>query len=195
VVQLLLRDRTVHQVAVVDSADQPQTCYYVSSLSAVLDYVVRRFRDDRSLFEQPVLEAGVGTYDRLVTVRTTDSLGAALELFETRGVSVLPVVDPETGAVRDVLRRSWVARLLSPTVVGQPRFDEPLAEVLEALRGEVGSTAPPFVLPRDPLRRAMLGLSQLKVSSLLVVDGPDTMRLQGIVALADVFGYFVAGAG
>ena len=93
--------------------------------------------------------------------------------------------------VKDVLRRAWIARFLSPTMVWVPRLDAPVSEVLEALRGEVGSTQPPTLTPSHTLKRAVAVLNASKASSVVVVDDPSTMRLRGVVSLADVFGYFL----
>jgi CBS-domain-containing membrane protein len=196
-ISLMLRERTC-QVSVVD--DNSQTCYYVQNLSFILEYLVRRFRDDRNLFDHSVIEYQIGTYTNLISASIQDSFATVLALLENNNLFAVPLIDrppssssssggSEGGIIVDTFRRNWASRFQSHNIT-QPNRDTPIRTVLDSLREE-------FILPRPvtilkslaTLKRIVVLLNESKSSCVYIVDD-DSLKFIGVCSLTDVFGYF-----
>jgi|Transcript_22778 5'-AMP-activated protein kinase regulatory gamma subunit len=106
----------------------------------ILEYFVATFREERRLFDQPIQELGIGTFDEVMTVNTTTSLEDVLKLLCRRNLSSVPVVD-KSGRIVSLYNHSDITFLATATdadsvvvnlgssiedVIAQRRSDEPL---------------------------------------------------------------------
>ena len=80
----------------------------------VLDYFVGTFREERRLFDQPIVELGIGTFHNVVTVETHTPLRDVLHLLCVRDLSSVPVVDAE-GRVTALYGRADITFLATAT--------------------------------------------------------------------------------
>ena len=106
----------------------------------ILEYFVATFREERRLFDQPIQELGIGSFDEVMTVNTTTSLEDVLKLLCRRNLSSVPVVD-KSGRIVSLYNHSDITFLATATdadsvvvnlgssiedVIAQRRSDEPL---------------------------------------------------------------------
>eukprot|EP00760_Papus_ankaliazontas_P023190 PhM_4_TR1975/c0_g1_i1/m.43800/K07200/PRKAG; 5'-AMP-activated protein kinase, regulatory gamma subunit len=164
--------------------DDPTVCG-VLTYRPILAHLVENFFD--AAVQDPVLDAsvcdlGIGCYGVAVhTVTMQSTLVDAFRLFLDHGVHVLPIVDPNSNVIIDVLSRNDVLGLEAGT--GLYDLSVSLHDVLQ---GRV--TGAIYVYSAtDTFRSVVSHFVRSGTRTLLAVDGND--RLFGVVTLGDIFSY------
>lgn len=153
----------------------------------ILEFFVSHFREERRLFDQPIIELGIGTFDAVATVTCDTQLRDVLELLAERDLSSVPVVD-EHGRVTGLYSRADITFLATATdadsvvanlatvvgeVIRQRRNDEPL---------HTCST-------HASLEYVFQLFAEVKFRRLIFLD--DDNRPVGVVSARDLLAYFI----
>jgi CBS domain-containing protein len=162
-----LRHHRIHHMPVLD-VEQSAVVAVISHRN-LLQHVLSRFTDTRSIFSQPVYALGIGSFDDVVVVPETASVISVLNVLADRRISAVPVVNA-AGQVIDVYSRDDVAFLANdPTLMV---LDAPVGEVRRAqvqmVRREGGRGR-----HRCPLGTTNILTPPPPPLSLPLSDGPD----------------------
>lgn len=162
----------------------------------VLEHLVTHFREQRRLFDDTILDLGIGTYQNLVTVTPQQTLAETLHLLQINNLSAVPVVDPEQNhRVIDVYSRSDITFLAAATDAEDAvqNLNLTLGEILSRQRTDVTT---PDRLHTCSLHHTLQSIfeyfAQLKFNRLIVTD--DMGRCVGVVSARDLVAYFVSEA-
>jgi 5'-AMP-activated protein kinase regulatory gamma subunit len=115
-------------------------CLACITYTNILEHLVLHFREQRRLFDDSLMDLGIGTYGtNLVACYPTQTLAKALELMQEHSLSALPVLDPETGKIVGVYSRSDITFLTKATDAEDAvrNLDLPLADILSQQRTDV----------------------------------------------------------
>lgn len=154
----------------------------------ILEYFVATFREERRLFDQPICELGIGTFDEVVTVESTTPLRDVLELLCSRDLSSVPVVD-KAGRILALYNRADITFLATATdadsvvvnlgssmdnVIKQRRCDEPMYTCSQ----------------QATLQFVFELFADVKFRRLICLD--HDRKPVGIVAVRDLLSYFLS---
>jgi CBS domain-containing protein len=163
----------------------------------ILEHLVTHFREQRRLFDDGIIDLGIGTYgDKLVTVTPQQTLAEALELMSAHGISALPVIDhPSTRKLLGVYARSDISFLTRATDAEDAvrNLDLTISEILSQARQDVTTPdALRIATPDATLQAIFESFSQLRFNRLYVVDAEE--HLIGAVSAKDLVAYFLSDA-
>ena len=187
---LLLRARrTLHQVPLIDPAQK--AVLSVLNYRLLLDYLVANYKEQRKLFDQPLVALGIGTHRSTGGAVLTAPLGTPLvDVFRTlagAGLAALPLVD-ETGAVVSVYSRNDVTLLGKITSTA---LDTPVGAVVRQQQ-EMGLYAEQLTLcPEQMTLHSAFELLSADQKAFHLVCVDENQRPTGVVALCDIFEYFL----
>jgi 5'-AMP-activated protein kinase regulatory gamma subunit len=169
----------------------------------ILEHLVTHFREQRRLFDDSIMDLGIGTYHNssggengqptaLVTVTTRQTLQEALALMQQHGLSALPVLDGTTLKLKGVYSRSDITFLTKATDAEDAvrNLDVTLADILSQHRHDV--TTPDALRtcsPQHTLQAVFESFAQVRFDRLYVVDSED--GLLGVVSAKDLVQYFL----
>ncbi|RHY13317.1 hypothetical protein DYB25_002767 [Aphanomyces astaci] len=156
-------------------------------LIGILEYLVSTFREQRRLFDQSIADLGIGTFTNLVTVPEDMPLIHVLHALMERRISAVPIVDA-TGAVMYLYSVSDVTELVKDRALSQ--LDAPVGEILrvQMAEGVLGDNLH-FCSTQDTLHMMFEKFAATKAHHLVCAD--ESNRCVGIVALSDLFNYFL----
>ncbi|XP_071723904.1 sucrose nonfermenting 4-like protein [Rutidosis leptorrhynchoides] len=189
-----------------DGDTYPQLLH-VASLSGILKCICRYFRHCSSslpVLQLPICGIPVGTWVPKIgesdqrpfaMLRSSASLGAALNLLVQAQVSSIPIVD-ENDSLLDIYCRSDITALAKDKAYAHINLNE--MTIQQALQLGQDSFSPyeqrsqrcQMCLRTDSLHRVMERLSNPGVRRLVVVEA-GSKRLEGIVSLRDVFRFLL----
>lgn len=159
----------------------------------VLEHLVTHFREQRRLFDDTILDLGIGTYQNLVTVTPQQTLAETLHLLQINNLSAVPVVDPaQHHRVIDVYSRSDITFLAAATDAEDAvqNLNRTLGEILAQQRTDVTT---PDRLHTCSLHHTLQSIfeyfAHLKFNRLIVTD--EQGRCVGVVSARDLVAYFV----
>jgi 5'-AMP-activated protein kinase regulatory gamma subunit len=171
-------------------------CLACITYTNILEHLVLHFREQRRLFDDSLMDLGIGTYGtNLVACYPTQTLAKALELMQEHSLSALPVLDPETGKIVGVYSRSDITFLTKATDAEDAvrNLDLPLADILSQQRTDV--TTPDALRTcsaTHTLQAIFESFASLRFNRLYVVDDRnDENRLIGVVSARDLVAYFL----
>lgn len=160
----------------------------------VLEHLVTHFREQRRLFDDTILDLGIGTYQNLVTVTPQQTLADTLHLLQVNNLSAVPVVDPaQHNRVVDVYSRSDITFLAAATDAEDAvrNLNRTLGEILAQQRTDVTT---PDRLHTCSLHHTLQSIfeyfAHLKFNRLIVTD--EQGRCVGVVSARDLVAYFVS---
>lgn len=159
----------------------------------ILEHLVLHFREQRRLFDDSILELGIGTYDNsLIVMGPTQTLAEALELMHRHSLSALPVVDPESRKILGVYSRSDITFLTKAKDAEDAvrNLELTLKDILAERRADV--TTPDALRTcssSHTLQAIFETFAQCRFNRLYVVDPDD--RLRGVVSARDLVAYFL----
>ena len=188
-VLLLRARRTLHQVPLIDA--EARSVLSVLNYRLLLDYLVANYKEQRKLFDQPLVSLGIGTHRStggvLLTALLDTPLGAVFRTLADHGLAALPLVD-ESGAVVSVYSRNDVTLLGK---ISSTQLSTPVGAVVRQQQ-EMGLYAEQLTLcPEQMTLHSAFELlsADQKAFHLVCVDAEQ--RPTGIVALCDIFEYFL----
>ena len=183
----------------------------------VLKFLVEQFREQRRLFDDSVVDLGIGTYKNLISMQEGARLYDVLDLMEQHDVAAVPIMDA-TGRMVGAYHRSDIAFIAhapdAQTVV--QNLELSVGEIMHAAEARRhaaeaapspaaadGGAQPPPVInllqthdthtcrPGDSLQRIFELFAEVTVERVFVVD--DDRRCLGIISARDLVGYLMRG--
>ncbi|OQR81297.1 5'-AMP-activated protein kinase subunit gamma [Thraustotheca clavata] len=88
---LMLRQHQLHRLAILDT--EQNSVLSIITHFGILEYLVSTFREQRRLFDQSILELGIGTFSNLITMPEDTPLINVLHTLMERRISAVPIVD------------------------------------------------------------------------------------------------------
>jgi len=182
-----LQKYRVHHIPVLD-VEQNSVIAILSHRSLLLN-VLKRFTDERALFNHSIFALGIGSFDDVVVVPATTSVVSVLKVLADHKISSVPIVN-EVGQVVDIYSCADVAFLAS----------DPTLQVLDAPVGEVRKAQAAMLGPPMPLVTCHRNESLYRCLELFAATGGRSQRLvcvdenrrcTGIVSLSDVFAHVI----
>ena len=182
-----LQKYRVHHIPVLD-VEQNSVIAILSHRSLLLN-VLKRFTDERVLFNHSIYSLGIGSFDDVVVVPATTSVVSVLKVLADHKISSVPIIN-EVGQVVDIYSCADVAFLAS----------DPTLQVLDAPVGEVRKAQAAMLGPPMPLVTCHRNESLYRCLELFAATGGRSQRLvcvdenrrcTGIVSLSDVFAHVI----
>ena len=185
-----LRDHRIHYLPILDSQEN-RVLATVAHL-AILQYLVREFKEPRRLFDQSIYELGIGVFDNVVTVPQQTELIEVLNLLSQHNISSVPVIDPTNGAVLDIYSRNMVVMLGKDSTADS--LLRTVGETVSAARQSrefSGTLSGLHTCTRtSSLHDVIMIFTSAKVYRLVAVD-ERTGQCTGIITLRDLLNYFL----
>ncbi|KAL3012010.1 hypothetical protein AAZX31_07G231500 [Glycine max] len=180
---------------------------HLASLSGILKCICRYFRNCSSslpILQLPICAIPVGTWvpkigesnrRPLAMLRPNASLTSALNLLVQAQVSSIPIVD-DSDSLLDIYCRSDITALAKDRTYTHINLDE--MTVHQALQlgqdsyntYELRSQRCQMCLRTDSLHKVMERLANPGVRRLVIVEA-GSKRVEGIIALSDIFNFFL----
>jgi len=160
----------------------------------VLEHLVSHFREQRRLFDDTIMDLGIGTYQNIVTVTPHQSLAETLHILQSNNLSAVPVIDlDQNDRVIDVYSRSDITFLAAATDAEDAirNLNLTLGEILAQQRTDV--TTPDRLHTcsvHHTLQSIFEYFAQHKFNRLIVTD--ELGRCVGVVSARDLVAYFVS---
>ncbi|EQC32256.1 hypothetical protein SDRG_10005 [Saprolegnia diclina VS20] len=182
---LLLRTHQLHRLAVLDT--QQNSVLSILTHFGILEYLVSTFREQRRLFDQSIVELGIGTFTNLITVPEDTPLIHVLHTLMEQRISAVPIVDA-SGAVVNLYSVSDVTELVKDRTIST--LDAAVGDILRVQQAEgiLGDNLH-FCSQQDTLHMLFEKFAAAKAHHLVCAD--ESRRCVGIVALSDLFNYFL----
>lgn len=167
----------------------PKDCGVLAVVTHVeiLEYFVATFREERRLFDQPIRDLGIGTFDDVVSVSGTTPLREVLEILCKRDLSSVPVVDT-AGRITALYSRSDITFLAIATDADSVvvNLSSSVAEVLRQRRSE----EPLYTCSQGATLQFVFELfADIKFRRLVCLD--DDRRPVGVISVRDLLCYFL----
>lgn len=167
----------------------PEDCGVLAVVTHVdiLEYFVATFREERRLFDQPVKELGIGTFDRVISVTGTTPLRDVLEILSENDFSSLPVVD-RAGRVNCLYSRADITFLATAADADSVvvNLSSSITDVLHTRRSE----EPMHTCPQHATLQFVFELfADIKFRRLVCLD--DDRRPVGVISARDLLCYFL----
>jgi len=167
----------------------PKDCGILAVVTHVdiLEYFVASFREERRLFDQPIRELGIGTFENVVSVGTITPLRDVLELLCKHDFSSLPIVD-EVGRVTALYGRADITFLATATDADSVvvNLGSSVADILRQRRSE----EPLHTCSQCATLQFIFELfADIKFRRLVCLD--DDCRPVGIITVRDLLCYFL----
>ena len=157
----------------------------------VLRYLVDHFREQRRLFDDAVVDLGIGTYgETCITTKASTRLVDVLDLLERHDISAVPVVD-DSGRVVDLYSRSDITFLATATDAESviSNLDMTIQQVLELRQGDVDTKERLHKCnARSSLQSIFELFADVGFHRLVCVDEAD--RCVGVISVRDLIIYF-----
>ncbi|CCI45182.1 unnamed protein product [Albugo candida] len=182
----ILREHRLHRIPIVDPVQN--SVLSILTHSGILQYLVSSFREQRRLFDQPVYDLRIGTYENIITAPEQLPLIMILHTLIERRVSAIPIINVN-GVVVNIYCVSNVTELVKDRSLAQ--LDMPVGEVLrvQAAEGNVGNEGLHLCYKTDTLHMIFERFAAVKAHRLVCVD--EFARCVGILSLSDLFDYFL----
>jgi len=167
----------------------PEECGVLAVVTHVdvLDFFVAHFREERRLFDQPIVDLGIGTFDDVVTVAHDTRLRDVLDLLARRDLSSVPVLD-DHGRVTGLYSRADITFLATATDADSVVAN--LATTVgELLRQRRNDEPLHTCSPHASLEFVFQLFAEVKFRRLLFLD--DDNRPVGVVSARDLLAYFI----
>lgn len=87
----ILREHRLHRIPIVDPVQN--SVLSILTHSGILQYLVSSFREQRRLFDQPVYDLRIGTYENIITAPEQLPLIMILHTLIERRVSAIPIIN------------------------------------------------------------------------------------------------------
>nr|CCA22033.1 5'AMPactivated protein kinase subunit gamma putative [Albugo laibachii Nc14] len=183
----ILHEHRLHRIPIVDPVQN--SVLSILTHSGILQYLVSSFREQRRLFDQPVYDLKIGTYENIITAPDQLPLIMILHTLIERRVSAIPIINVN-GVVVNIYCVSNVTELVKDRSLAQ--LDMPVGEVLrvQAAEGNVGNEGLHLCYKTDTLHMIFERFAAVKAHRLVCVD--EFVRCVGIVSLSDLFDYFLS---
>lgn len=167
----------------------PEECGILAVVTHVeiLEYFVATFREERRLFDQPIRELGIGTFDDIVSVCGKTSLRDALEVLCKRDISSVPVVN-EDGRIISLYSHADITFLATATDADSVvvNLGSSMADVLRQRRSE----EPLHTCSEHATLQLVFELfADVKFRRLVCLD--DERRPVGVISVRDLLCYFL----
>eukprot|EP00045_Choanoeca_perplexa_P015490 m.195759 g.195759 ORF g.195759 m.195759 type:complete len:477 (+) comp17006_c2_seq3:870-2300(+) len=182
-VRLLLEEK-IHRLPVIDSLTG--NAMAIMTHKRILQFIhANVHRNERpAMLGFTLDQLMIGTYDNIATVAPDDPVLKALEIFVSKRISALPVVDP-TGVVVDVYAKHDVINLAR-----EGTYQNLDVSVVEALQHrQAGFEGVQTCTTKDTLGEIIDKVIAANVHRLVVIDAQH--RLLGIVSLSDILHFLV----
>lgn len=159
----------------------------------ILEHLVTHFREQRRLFDDSIVDLGIGTYgDALIATRHDETLSDALAKMHRHALSALPVLDANN-KICGVYSRSDITFLTKATDAEDAvrNLNLPVSDVL--LQQRVDVTTPDALRtcsPSHTLQAIFESFAQLRFNRLYVVDNDE--HVLGVVSAKDLVQYFLS---
>ena len=153
----------------------------------ILEYFVATFREERRLFDQPVKELGIGTFDGVISVTGTTPLRDVLEILSENDFSSLPIVD-RVGRFDALYSRADITFLATATDADSVvvNLSSSIAEIMRQRRSE----EPLHTCSHSATLQSVFELfADVKFRRLVCLD--NDYRPVGIIAVRDLLCYFI----
>ncbi|CAK4506838.1 unnamed protein product [Aphanomyces euteiches] len=181
----VLQHHRVHRIAIFDA--EQNSVLSILTHADILEYLVSTFREQRRLFDQSIVELGIGTFTNLVTIPEDTPLIHVLHTMMERRISAVPITDAQ-GVVVYIYSISDVTELVKDRALSQ--LDAPVGEILRVQLAEgFVSDNLHFCSKQDTLHMMFEKFAAAKAHHLVCAD--ESNRCVGIVALSDLFNYFL----
>lgn len=167
----------------------PKDCGILAVVTHVeiLEYFVATFREERRLFDQPIIELGIGTFDDVAYVSNTTPLRDVLELLCMRDISSVPVVD-ESGRVAALYGHADITFLATATDADSVvvNLSSSVADILQQRRTD----EPLHTCSQHATLQSVFELfADVKFRRLVCLD--DDCRPVGVISARDLLRYFL----
>mmetsp|Transcript_30290 Transcript_30290/g.93718 ORF Transcript_30290/g.93718 Transcript_30290/m.93718 type:complete len:276 (-) Transcript_30290:282-1109(-) len=169
----------------------PQDCGILAVVTHVeiLEYFVATFREERRLFDQPICELGIGTFNEVVTVDIATPLRDVLKLLCTYDISSVPVVD-KTGRILALYNRADITFLA--TAADADSVVVNLGSSMEDVIQQRRSDEPLYTCSKNATLQFVFELfADVKFRRLICLD--DNRKPVGVVSIRDLLSYFLDG--
>lgn len=174
----------IHRLPIIDALTG--NVLYILTHRRLLRYVYCMFHtlglSHPSFMDNSLEELHIGTYRNLAVVRPGTELVVALEMFVSRRVSSLPVVDAG-GKLLGLFTKYHVMNLVAANTYSQ------LSETVEKLLTAKDIESVQTCFRTDSLGVILEQLVRTEVHRLIIVDGQG--HVEGVLALSDVLRYLV----
>ncbi|GMH84489.1 hypothetical protein TrVE_jg8011 [Triparma verrucosa] len=161
------------------------------SYTAILEYLVTHFREQRRLFDDSIYDLNIGTYENIVTVKAEQPLRDVLSVIESRGLSAVPVVD-DAGVVVNVYSASDITFLATATDADSAvsNLSLSLGSILSQQRSDVSTHDRLYTCSRNSTLQSVFEIfASVKFNRLICVN--EEGRCNGIMSARDLVSYFV----
>jgi CBS domain-containing protein len=167
----------------------PKDCGILAIVTHVdiLEYFVATFREERRLYDQPIIELGIGTFEDVACVSYTTCLRDVLELLCKRDISSLPVID-ESGRVAALYGHADITFLATATDADSVvvNLSSSVSDILQRRRSE----EPLHTCSQNATLQSVFELfADVKFRRLVCLD--DDHRPVGIISVRDLLCYFL----
>lgn len=139
-----------------------------------------------SFMQQTLEELSIGTFNGVITAKTTTPVIEALNMFVNHRISAVPVVDPE-GKVVNIYAKFDVINLAAEKTYNN--LDITLEQALQHRHGESWFEGVVHCLITDKLEDVIVKIVQAEVHRLVIVDSES--HVKGIVSLSDILSFLV----
>lgn len=182
-VEMLVKNR-IHRLPVID----PRTgnAIYILTHKKILRYIFQHLDDlpMPDFMGYSLGDLGIGSYENVATVNPWTTVIEALHIFNSRGVSALPIVDKDNHCV-DIYSKFDVINLAA-----ERTYNNLNITMLEALKHrQEGFEGVHKCHPKETLYVVISRIMNAKVHRLVVVDDSDSVL--GIISLSDILRFVI----
>lgn len=166
------------------------------TFTTILEHLVTHFREQRRLFDDSIIDLGIGTYTKVISIYPQQTLADALELMYQYNLSALPVVESTPNGKKKLIgvySRSDITFLTKAMDAEDAvrNLDMSVGDIL--LQSRMDVTTPDALRtcsPSHTLQAIFESFAQLRFNRLYVVD-PSDDTLLGTVSARDLVSYFL----
>ena len=183
-----LRKYRIHRIPIMHP--RQNSVLGIASHLDVLKYLVEKFREDRRLFDQCIFDLGIGQFRNVITAKDSTPLITVLDLFAENKISSIPILDGESGQLKDVYCSSYVTHLGKDTALHSLKL--PVGSILDEARKhkELGEIEEVHTCSkRETLHSLFQCFAKSRTHRIICVD--DEGYCEGIVTLSDLLNYFL----
>jgi len=177
----------IHRLPLVDPAMNNVVLTVITTESILKSLILRLENSPDELFDIPISDLKIGTFDHVVTVLPDTRLIVVLNLLSDRGISAVPVVNADGIAV-DIFTKSDVVGLCAFHEVFE-NLDRPLSSVLLELRCSPDPRPIHSCTRSSTITELLTQIFENNIRRVMCVD--STNRIEGIISLTDILEFFL----
>lgn len=174
----------VHRLLVIDKVTG--NALYVLTHKRILRFLYLYIYDlpNPAFMKKSIAELGIGSYDNIAVAQKNTPLIEALNIFVSKRISALPVVD-ENGKVVEIYSKFDVINLAAEKTY--TNLDITVEEAMKSRRESFEGVR--SCMKTESLTTIMERIVKAEVHRLVIVD--EAGRVDGIISLSDILSYII----